>query len=228
MGRVVSWQGPTLKWSICNSTVSFAENFRTVIFHKTSGQLLRKNETKKIFLILFWSNTENLELKVLINHYFLRESRSQDLRKHLRYTDIPADTDVFKTSSGRLKKVTTSYDQTRRLHDVWQKTSDLRRLEDVWFTSSNQWSLEDVWFTSSWRRPINVLKTSNLHRLEKVQFFATSWKRLIYDVFGTSDLWRLEDIRFTSSWRSLTYDVLKTSDLRRLEDVWFMTSWRRL
>ena len=26
----------------------------------------------------------------------------------------PADTDVFKTSLGRLKKVTTSYDQTRR------------------------------------------------------------------------------------------------------------------
>ena len=36
---------------------------------------------------------------------------------------IPADTDVFKTSSGRLKKVTTSYDQTRRRHDVWKKTS---------------------------------------------------------------------------------------------------------
>ena len=31
---------------------------------------------------------------------------------------IPADTDVFKTSSDRLKKVMTSYDQTRRLHDV--------------------------------------------------------------------------------------------------------------
>ena len=27
---------------------------------------------------------------------------------------LPADTDVFKTSLGRLKKVTTSYDQTRR------------------------------------------------------------------------------------------------------------------
>ena len=44
---------------------------------------------------------------------------------------IPGDTDVFKTSSGRLKKVTTSYDQTRRHHDVWKMTSDLRRLEDV-------------------------------------------------------------------------------------------------
>ena len=48
----------------------------------------------------------------------------------------PTGTDVFKTSSGRLKKVTTSYDQTRRRHDVWKKTSDLRRLEDVQFTTS--------------------------------------------------------------------------------------------
>ena len=43
----------------------------------------------------------------------------------------PADIDVFKTSSGRLKKVTTSYDQTRRCHDVWQKMSDLRHLGNV-------------------------------------------------------------------------------------------------
>ena len=37
----------------------------------------------------------------------------------------------FKTSLGGPKKVTTSYDQTRRGQDVWKKTSDLRRLEDV-------------------------------------------------------------------------------------------------
>ena len=48
----------------------------------------------------------------------------------------PADTDVYRTYSERLEKVTKSYDKTRRLHDVWQKTSDLRRLEDVLFTSS--------------------------------------------------------------------------------------------
>ena len=48
----------------------------------------------------------------------------------------PADTDVIKTSSGRLKKVTTFYDQTRRLQDVWQRMSDLRRLEDVRFITS--------------------------------------------------------------------------------------------
>ena len=68
----------------------------------------------------------------------------------------PADTNVFKTFSGRLKKVTTSYDQTRRRRDVLQKMSDLRRLENVQFTSS-------------WRRLILVvLKTSDLQRLEEV------------------------------------------------------------
>ena len=111
----------------------------------------------------------------------------------------PADTDVFKTSSGRLEKVTTSYDQTRRRHDVLQKTSDLRRLEDVRFTSS-------------WRRPIyDVLKTSDLHLLEDVRF-TMSWRGLIYDVLKTSDLRRPEDVWFTSSRRRPIYDVLKRSD----------------
>ena len=74
------------------------------------------------------------------------------------FIQYPADTDVFKTSSGRLKKVTTSYDQTRRRQDLWKKTSDLG-------------CLEDVLFTSSWRRPVyDVLKTSDLRRLEDVQF----------------------------------------------------------
>ena len=112
------------------------------------------------------------------------------------------DTDVFKTSSGRLKKVTTSYDQTRRRHDVLQKTSDLRRLEDVRFTSS-------------WRRPIyDVLKTSDLRRFEDVRF-TTSWRRLIYVFLKTSDLRCLEDVWLTTSWRRLIYDVLKTSVKRR-------------
>ena len=85
---------------------------------------------------------------------------------------IPTDTDVFKTSSDRLKKVMTSYDQTRRLHDVWKKTSDLRRLKDVLFKPS-------------WRRLIYVvLKTSDLRRLEDVQF-TTSWRRPIYDFLKT-------------------------------------------
>ena len=69
-----------------------------------------------------------------------------------------ADADVFKTSSGRLEKVTTSHDQTRHLHDVWKKTSDLR-----------------------------LLKTSDLRHLEDVKF-TTSSRRLIYDVLKTSDL----------------------------------------
>ena len=84
----------------------------------------------------------------------------------------PADKDVFNTSSGRLKKVTTSYDQTS-CHDVWKrrwiydvlKMSDLRRSKDVLFTMS-------------WRRPIcDVLKTSDLIHLEDF-WFVTSWKCL--------------------------------------------------
>ena len=84
-----------------------------------------------------------------------------------KISEYPVDTDVFKTFSGRLKKLTTSYDQTRRRHDVWKKTLDLPRLEDVWFMSF-------------WRRPIyNVLKTSNLWRLQDV-WFTMSWRRLTY------------------------------------------------
>ena len=52
------------------------------------------------------------------------------------YTTYPADTDVFKTSLGRLKKVTTSYDQKDVvIYDVW-KTSYLRRLKDVQLATS--------------------------------------------------------------------------------------------
>ena len=148
----------------------------------------------------------------------------------------PAYTDVFRTSSGRLEKVTKSYDQTRRLHNVRQKTSDLRRLEDLLFTSS--WRrpiynvlktsvlrrLEDVWFTMSRRRRIyGVLKTSYLQRLEDV-WFMMSWRFLIYDVLKTSDLRRLKDIRFSTFWTRLIYDVLKTSDLRLLDDLCKTTS----
>ena len=120
----------------------------------------------------------------------------------------PADTGVLKTSSGRLKKVTTSYDQTRRPQDVWQKTFYLRRLEDVEFTSS-------------WRRRIyDILKTSDLRRLEDVCSM-TSWRRPIYGVLKTSHLRCLEDVWFTTSWRRQIYVFLKTSDLRCLEDVCF-------
>ena len=129
------------------------------------------------------------------------------------------NTQQAQTSSGRLKKVTTSYDQTIRHQDVWKKTPDLRRLEDILFTwswrrpiydvlkTSDLQRLEDVWFTTSWRRPIYVtLKKSNLRRLKDVCKL-TSWGRLIYGVFKTSDLQRLEDVQFTSSWRRPIYDV---------------------
>ena len=135
----------------------------------------------------------------------------------------PADTDVFKMSSGLLKR--------SRRHatkpDV-AKTSCKRLLIYVVLKTSNLWRLEDVWFTTSWRRLIyvsscghliyDVLKTSDLRRFKDVRF-TTSWSCLIYVVLKTSDLWRLEDVRFTTSWKRLIYDVLKMFDLRRLEDV---------
>ena len=84
----------------------------------------------------------------------------------------PADTDVFNTSSGRLKKVTTSYDQTS-CHDVWKR----RWIYDVLKTSDLRHS-EDVHFTMSWRRPIcDVLKTSDLIHFEDF-WSVTSWKCL--------------------------------------------------
>ena len=148
----------------------------------------------------------------------------------------PVETDVFKTSSGYLEKVPTSYNQSRCRHDVWKKTSDLQCLEDIWFTSSSRRPiydilktshlrrLQDVWFTTSWRRLIYiVLKTFNLGRLENIWFKTTSGC-LIYDVFKTSHLCRLKDVKFTTSWRRLIYDVLRTSDLWRLEDVCKTTS----
>ena len=55
---------------------------------------------------------------------------------NVEFDNNPADTDVFKTSSRRIKKVMTSYDQTRRRQDVWKKTSYLHCLEDVQFMTS--------------------------------------------------------------------------------------------
>ena len=111
----------------------------------------------------------------------------------------PADTDVFKTSSGFVTSwrrlvcdvLKTSW---RRWIYVFLETSDLRRLEDVWFMTS-------------WRRRIYVfLKTSDLRCLEDVCFTA-SWRRLIYDVLKTS----VE--------RHLCSNIVATSTLR--QNKWF-------
>ena len=200
--------------------------------------------------VVFQPVHEKCLFRVFSVTYFQTEYRFSDwIRKVSLFTShiYPADTDVFKTFSGRLVKVTTSYDQTRSRYDVWKKTSDLQRVEDVWFTSS--WKRptydvlktfdlrchQDVWFTMSWRRLIYViLKTSNLGCLENV-WFTTSSGRLIYDVLKTSDLPRLEhihsrcleDVWFMMSWRRLIYDVLKTSVKRRLCSNFVETSIQR-
>ena len=150
--------------------------------------------------------------KVLITIICFYTSKWTKIRNYFSYWLQPAQ--PTQKSSGRLKKFTTSYDQTRRRHDVWKMTLDLRRLEDVWFTSSWRRRIYDVLKTSDLRR----LEMSNLGRLENV-WFTSSSGCLIYDVLKTSDLRCLEDVQLTISWRRLTYDVLKTSDLWCLEDV---------
>ena len=149
---------------------------------------------------------------LIILHQFEMNKMNAVLKSIL---PIPSGHDIFKTSSGHFKKVTTSYDQARRRQDVWKKKSNLRRLEDVQFTTSWRHLTYDVW------------RTSDLQHLEDVRF-TSSWRRPIYVVLKTSNLRRLQDVWFTTSWGCLIYDVLKTSNLHRLENVQFTTSSRRL
>ena len=117
--------------------------------------------------------------------------------------NFPADTDVCKISSGCLKKVTTSYNQTRRCYNVWQKTSDLRRLEDAWFTSCWRNPSYDVLRTSGLR---DVLKTSDLHCLEDI-WFPTSWWHLICNVLKTFEQ-RCSNVYTASKEMFFSYFVL--------------------
>ena len=73
------------------------------------------------------------------NHYIIsnvtedsqNNDEDNDVQKETDDSQLPADTDVFKTFSRRLKKVTTSYNETRCHHNTWKKTSGLRHLEDL-------------------------------------------------------------------------------------------------
>ena len=111
-----------------------------------------------------------------------------------------------------------------------------RIIEYYWWNPSGHIRLEDV-FRTSWKgHDVLRLNQASSRRLTENLWSKTSWRRPIYVVLKTSDLWRLEDVWFISSWRRPIYDVLKTSDLRHLEDVWlrrlkdvrFTTSWKRL
>ena len=105
--------------------------------------------------------------------------------------------------------------------------TSLRRLQDVLKRSRRLTTKQDVVTMSGKRRRIyDVLKMSDLRRLEDVQF-VTSGKRLIYDVFRTSDLRRLENVWFMTSWRRLIHDVLKTSVKRCLCSSVVATSIQR-
>ena len=119
-------------------------------------------------------------------HWRIGNNREGTLPVFLTTYIYPSGYRRLNMSLGRHKKMTTSYAQTRRRHNVWKKMSDLRSLEDVWFTMS------------SGRLVYDVLKTYGLRCLEDVQF-KTSWRCLIYDVLKTSNLWRLEDVCKTTS-----------------------------
>ena len=87
---------------------------------------------------------------------------------------ILADTDAFKTSSGRLKRSL----RLKTKQDVVMTSGKVCRIYDV-LKISDLRCLQDVWFTTSWRHLIYViLKTSNLGRLENV-WLTTSSRRLI-------------------------------------------------
>ena len=111
-----------------------------------------------------------------------------------------------------------------RIHASQGTKTSLGRPQGVWNRPQRLRTKPDVLKTSGRRSRIyDGLKTSDLPRLEDVRFI-TSWIRLIYDVLKTSDLRRLKDIRFSTFWRHLIYDVLKTFDLRLLDDLCKTTS----
>ena len=77
--------------------------------------------------------SETSEKYILLDFLtFQKYPTKEDVRPLKTLTS--AVTDVFKTYSGGFKKIMTSYNQTKRFHDVWQKTSELRRLGDVQLT----------------------------------------------------------------------------------------------
>ena len=147
---------------VCLSAFSFCYgSYSRVVeehYQASSNNLNLKNRC--IFLRYFMCNN----FQTL--HYFCKEL-------HLRSHRVPPN------GHRRLKKVTTSYDQTRHSQNVWQKTFYLR-------------CLEDSRFTTSWRPLIyDVLKMSDLQPLEHVGF---SWGRLFYDVLKTSYLRHRKDV----------------------------------
>ena len=103
---------------------------------------------------------------------------------------------------------------------------------------SSDWSVLSSPKRHYWHPIYDVLKTSDLRRLQEVwksglrrpkDFWITlPWRHPIFDVLKMPHLRRLQDVWFTTSRRRPIYVILKASNLRRLENVWFTTSWTRL
>ena len=72
---------------------------------------------------------------------------------------------------------------------------------------------------TSLRRLQDVLQRSRRLTTKQDVVTMSGKKGLIYDVLKTSDLRRLEDVHFTTSSGRPIYDVFRTSGLRRPEDV---------
>ena len=143
------------------------------------NQIRDVSETSEKYILLDFLTFEKYPTNMVSCDFrwVIETSDKEDVRPLKTLTS--AVTDVFKTYSGGFKKIMTSYNQTKRFLDVWQKTSELQRQIYVSLKKSDLLRLEDIWFTTSWRRLIyNVVKTSDLRRLENVQF-PTSWRRLI-------------------------------------------------
>ena len=74
------------------------------------------------------------------------------------------------------------------------------------------------WTQTSLRRLQDVLNRSRCLKTKQDVVTTSEKRRRIYDVLKTSDLRRLEDVRFTTSWRRLIYDIFRTSGFRRPEE----------
>ena len=126
----------------------------------------------------------------------------------------PADTDVFKTSSGCLKKVTTSLDQTRRRHYVWKKTSNLQRRGDIWFTSASRRPIYDVLKTSVKRRLCSNVVATSIKRRKKL-FFLILYCLKYSENFKFSSLGYYLGMEFCTNQWTILY-MIATSVMKEL------------
>ena len=135
-----SFPGRWAQLSHVNSLLEYSQMFPTekavhkYLVKKCLKKFSENSQKKSCFRENFQNILEQPSYRTAANSCFCTSSGKRLI--DFATSSIPADTDVSKTSLGRLKKFTTSDDQTRRPKDVWEKASYLRRLEDVRLMSS--------------------------------------------------------------------------------------------